>query len=78
MILMWMGSCVSTDNNVAYGLLCIKLSLMVDCVLFPAKLPLERMGAVHREMIETIQKVIDRKKQIQHILGVSNTINKVY
>jgi hypothetical protein len=44
--------------------------------VFLAKLPLERMGGVHREMIATIQKVTDRKKQIQHILSVSNTINK--
>lgn len=42
-----------------------------------AKLPLQRMGSIHKEMIDTIKKVADRKKQIQHILTVSNTINKV-
>ncbi|XP_021953834.1 uncharacterized protein LOC110850658 isoform X1 [Folsomia candida] len=64
------------DKHVIFALPLSQGAYDFDVDGFIPKLPLQRMGSIHKEMIDTIKKVADRKKQIQHILTVSNTINK--
>jgi len=64
------------DKHAIFALPLTQGAYNMDAEGFVPTLPLKRLREIHKEMVETVKKVADRKKQIQHILAVCDSINK--